>query len=199
MNNRDILMKWQSECLKERKISSIGPINTLTKMSKLRISELWKLTKVLEPSKIIVWEKWLKLLKISKLHGALTCPPLSSLFFDNLENQQPHNYSSCGNQAISKALERRNRFRALQMACLQMITIWPTWQLPEKPLSQEFSLFDLMWLCMSHANPRTLVKNKFGKCLTLQLTHLRGVEMQYDIIWGQRDSDQKTLRGKTGK
>lgn len=161
-------------------------------MSKLSSSELWKFIKGLKQSKkLFIREKWLKFLNIRKLHGALTCPSLSSLFLDNLENQQPHKYSSCKNQPISKPLERQNRYRALQMPHLQMVTIWPTWPLSAKSHSQELSFFNLLWLCVSNTIPRTLVKNTLDKCLTLQLTHFRGSRMQYDINWGWRDSDQK--------
>ena len=44
---------------------------------------------------MFIEEKWLNL---SKLCGILTYPSPSSLFFGNLENQQPWTYSSCENQ-----------------------------------------------------------------------------------------------------
>lgn len=87
-------MKWVPQ---KQKLLSTGPTNALTKNVKV----LWTLEinqcfgTIL---RMFIQEKWLNLLKISKLCGVFTCPSLSSLFFGSLENQQPCNYSSCENQ-----------------------------------------------------------------------------------------------------
>lgn len=81
--------------------------------------------------------KWLKLLKISKLSGIIICHFLLLCSLVALKT------NSLANTVAVKWVNKQttveqNRFGALQMFHLQMVT----WKLPEKPHSQELSFFE---------------------------------------------------------